>query len=196
MKYISNKNILIAMLSFIYLPVLRAQSSQLYSLKDECTKNLLILADDLIKLQNLNPSDRYFGALYCDACQSYHTRASESVLPFAAAYKESGKEKYLKSAIITGNWLIKQQQKNGSWFETPDTWTGTTADQLLSVSSAYPILSKKLSKQENESWITAIKAAADWLVNNMNQEFASINYCATTTASFNACLSNNSGFSL
>ena len=183
MKYILNKNILIAIISFIYLPAFRAQSGRLYSLKYECTKNLLILGDDLIKLQNLNPSDPYFGALYCDACQSYHTRASESVLPFAAAYKESGKEKYLNSAIITGNWLTKQQQKDGSWFETPDTWTGTTADQLLSISSAYPILSKHLSKKGSESWITAIKAAADWLVKNMNQKFASINYCATTTAS-------------
>jgi hypothetical protein len=159
------------------------QSKKLISLKKECTRNLLILADDLIRIQNLNTNDSNFGALYCKACSSYHTRASESVLPFAVAYKQSREEKYLTSALAAGNWLEKQQQKNGSWLETPDTWTGTTTDQLLSMSAAYPILKEKLSKDENDSWKNSIKAAADWLVQNMDQEFASINYCATTTAS-------------
>lgn len=158
------------------------QNQKLFSLKEECSKNLLILADDLIKLQELDSKSSNYGALYCKACSCYHTRASESVLPFAVAYKESGNEKYLHSAIATGNWIIKQQKNDGTWFETPDTWTGTTTDQLLAMSTSYPILKKKLTNQENQNWYNSIKAATDWLVKNMNQKFASINYCATTTA--------------
>lgn len=159
------------------------KEQKLFSLKKECAENLFILCEDLINLQNSNQEETSFGALYCEACSNYHTRASESILPFAAAYSESNNDKYLKSAILTGNWLIKQQQQDGSWFETPDKWTGTTTDQLLSLSAAYPIIKRKIHKDENEKWILSIKKGADWLVKKMNPDFASINYCATTTAS-------------
>ncbi len=153
------------------------------SLKKECKKSLIILADDLINIQNQNTSDQNYGALYCKACADYHTRASESVLPFAVAYKESGNEKYLKAALSTADWLIKKQNEDGSWFETPSEWTGTTTDQLLSLSAAYPVLKNELSKKENVKWIHSIKKAADWITKNINPVFASINYCATSTAS-------------
>jgi hypothetical protein len=183
MKYFFSKKILLLYI-ILSCAILQsfAQNKDLFSLKDECTKNLYTLADDLINLQNHDETSSDYGALYCQACSCYHTRASESVLPFAVAYKESGNGKYLHSAIATGKWLIKQQQQNGSWYETPDTWTGTTADQLLSISAAYPILKNKLSDKEKNKWLHSIKIAAGWLVENMNQKFASINYCATTTA--------------
>ena len=117
------------------------QIDQSISLKKECTKSLIILADDLINIQNQNLNDKNYGALYCKACADYHTRASESVLPFAVAYKESGNEKYLKAALSTADWLIKKQNEDGSWFETPSEWTGTTTDQLLSLSADVKTLS-------------------------------------------------------
>lgn len=163
--------------------LLHAQPERMYSVKDECTKNLLILVNDLSQLQNSETVNPNYGALYCAACSDYHTRAAESVLPFAAAYKITGNEKYLKNAVSAAEWLISQQQENGSWFETPDTWTGTTTDQLLCMSAAYPLLQQKFSDQQKDKWINSMKGAADWLVTNMNTEFASINYCATTTAS-------------
>ena len=184
MKNILNKRFLKLLTIFIcVLTNFAFQNAKLVSLKEECTKNLLILADDLIKIQNHDSTDSNFGALYCKACSDYHTRASESVLSFAVAYKVTGKIKYLNSAISTARWLIKQQNADGSWYETPSTWTGTTTDQLLSLSAAYPILIENLPKNEKEVWIQSIKGAANWLVKKMNPAFASINYCATTTAS-------------
>lgn len=161
-------------------------NGELISLKEECKINLFTLTDLLITIQDTNEKSIKYGALYCSACQDYHTRASEAVLPFAVAYKESGKKRYLKASISTGDWLIEQQQKDGSWFETPSTWTGTTTDQLLMMASAYPILKTELSQVQKQNWKKSIKNASDWLVKNMNHEFASINYCATTTASLMA----------
>jgi len=152
------------------------------SLKVEFSKYLLTLADDLIEIQDLDENDLNYGALYCEACKDYHTRASEAVLPFSVAYKETGDKKYLKSAIATGEWLINQQKENGSWFETPSEWTGTTTDQLLMMASAYPILKSEFNQKQINTWRESIRKAADWLVENMNHKFASINYCATTTA--------------
>lgn len=152
------------------------------SLKTEFTKNLVVLCNDLLKLQNMDKADPNYGALYCASCGDYHTRASESVLPFAIAYAQTGDEKFLTAAVSTGDWLIAQQKEDGSWFETPSEWTGTTTDQLLMLSSAYPVLQDKLSDTQKIKWKNSIGAAATWLVKNMNHVFASINYCATTTA--------------
>jgi hypothetical protein len=153
------------------------------SLRQACVESLCALADQLIRLQDSNPESSTYGALHCEACDDHHTRSSEAVLPLAVAYRETGAEKYLVSAIATGEWLINQQRADGSWFETPGEWTGTTTDQLLSMAVAYPLLKEKLSESQREKWLSSIRPAADWLVANMNQEFASINYCATTSAS-------------
>ncbi len=158
------------------------EKSQNVDLSKAFQKSMLILVNDLLKLQDLDSTSEKYGALYCKSCSDYHTRASEAVLPFATAFKLTGNRKYLNSAVSTGNWLIKQQQDNGSWFETPSTWTGTTADQLLMMAAAYPILEQHISRDEREQWKQSMKAASDWMVENMNHEFASINYCATSTA--------------
>ena len=163
------------------------KKAETISLKDESLKNLLILCDDLIAVQDFEEGSEDYGALFCQECQDYHTRAAEAVLPFAVAYKETGDEKYLKSAVSIGDWLVDQQNEDGSWVETPSTWTGTTADQALMMAVAYPILKDKLSPEQREQWYNSIKGCADWLVKNMNHEFASINYCATSTATLMAC---------
>jgi hypothetical protein len=157
-------------------------SPQQVSLREKFTDSLLELAADLRDTQDLKSTSATYGALYCEACDAYHTRASEAVLPFAVAYRETGDEKFLASAIATGDWLIDQQQSNGSWLETPSDWTGTTTDQLLMMAAAFPLLRDKMSEPQREKWLASIKLAADWLVENMDAEFASINYCATTTA--------------
>jgi len=123
-----------------------------------------------------------YGAIDCPHCKLYHTRAAEAVYPFAFEYQKTGNKAYLKPAINLGNWLIKQQEENGSWKETPEEWTGTTTDQALMMSIAYPILEPHLTKQEKQNWLHAIEKAGDYLEKVMSPQFASINYCATTTA--------------
>ncbi|MEJ2614058.1 MAG: hypothetical protein P8Z35_03800, partial [Ignavibacteriaceae bacterium] len=84
MKNILTKRFLKLLILFLCILFLSAfRSGKIVSLKKECTKNLLILADDLIKIQNHDTTDINYGALYCTACSDYHSRASESVLPFA-----------------------------------------------------------------------------------------------------------------
>ena len=88
--------------------------------------------------------------------------------------------------IRMGNWLIRQQEKDGSWKETPEEWTGTTTDQLLMMALAYEHLSGALSAGERREWLTAMEKAADYLTAVMSPEFASINYVTTTTATLAA----------
>jgi len=155
------------------------------SIKQESLDFLFTLTDKLLTFQINDKSNVDYGALYCKECHDekvIHTRAAEAVFPFAIAYKHSNNDKYLQASINVGNWLIKQQEPDGSWKETPEEWTGTTADQLLMMAAAYPIIEASLSGKEKINWKNSIKKAADYLTKVMSPEFASINYCATTTS--------------
>lgn len=188
LKLFEKKTVIFSLLLFLsFILFSCAHKEETYSIKDEALKNLQILCDDLIKVQDLDTDSEDFGGLYCSECKDYHTRAGEAVLPFAVAYKETGDKKYLTSAIAVGDWLVAQQKEDGPWFETPSQWTGTTTDQVLMMAYAYQILEPELSKAQQEKWKASIKGAADWLVRTMNHEFASINYCATSTATLMAC---------
>ena len=158
------------------------RETQFFSLKQECLETLYILSNTLVDLQIKEKEDPNFGAIRCPCCDVLHTRASEAVYPFIIAYENSGDEKYLKAAINTGNWLIEQQQPGGEWLETPEDWTGTTADQLLMMALAFPIIDEHLSGTERDAWKVTILKAADYLVRVMSPDFASINYCPTTAA--------------
>jgi len=167
----------------IALPILLGcQPAEKVSLKDECLKTLSTLAAALRNLQITDPRNPDFGALQCPTCNVLHTRAAEAVYPFAVMYKQTNQRDYAESAIRLGNWLIRQQLADGSWQETPEQWTGTTTDQLLMMVLAYEILKHDLSPSEQQSWQTAMTKAADYLLAVMSPQFASINYCATTTA--------------
>jgi hypothetical protein len=170
-------------LLFIILITMVAQLSsrgQTVNLKNEYSKTLLQLTTALLNHQVQDKANKDFGAIKCDYDGILHTRASEAVYPFALAYQISRNPKYLAAAISTGNWLIKQQQQNGSWKETPEEWTGTTTDQVLMMMLAYDHLENKLSTKEKTSWRLSIAKAVDYLAAVMTPEFASINYVATT----------------
>lgn len=170
-------------LLFIILIMMVGQLSsrgQTVNLRKEYSETLLKLTDVLLAHQVRDKQHKDFGAIKCDYDGVLHTRASEAVYPFAQAYQISRDPKYLTAAISTGNWLIKQQEQNGSWKETPEEWTGTTTDQVLMMMLAYSHLENKLSTKEKSSWRSSITKAVDYLTSVMTPEFASINYVATT----------------
>lgn len=175
-------NKILVLIVFISLFACKREDRKIINLKFELSKTLLTLDNALIDRQIKNKTDENFGAIKCAHCNVLHTRAAEAVYPFSIAYKITNDEKYLNSAIRVGNWLIAQQEKDGSWKETPEEWTGTTTDQLLMMVLSYPILKSKLSIEDQDRWLRSITAAADYLYKVMSPKFASINYVATTSA--------------
>lgn len=150
--------------------------------KKAYASTLLELTDKLLTLQIGREAGTTCGALTCAHCNVLHTRAAEAVYPFAVAYRITGRPQYLTGARHVAEWLIRQQEKDGSWKETPEEWTGTTTDQLLMLLLAYEALGQDLTKAEQSKWMGSMHAAADYLDRVMSPEFASINYVATTTA--------------
>jgi hypothetical protein len=172
--------------TLIVLIITNSFSKPSVNLKKEYAKTLLILSDELRSRQIINKSDVNFGAISCAQCNVLHTRAGEAMFPLIVTYKITGDDSYLTSALNLADWLINQQQDDGSWKETPEEWTGTTTDQLLMMVLSYDIISERLHENQHKRWKRSIEKAADYLASVMNNEFASINYCATTAASLSA----------
>jgi len=174
-------------ISLILLAILQSVvvNAQTFNLKKEYSTTLIQLCNALLERQIIS-SDKDNGAIKCEHCNILHTRAAESVFPFAKAYQITGDKKYLKAAISTAFWLIQFQETDGSWKETPEEWTGTTTDQLLMFVLAYPIVENHLTSEQKALWKNSMEKAGDYLTKSMSPEFASINYVATTTATLAA----------
>lgn len=156
--------------------------AQKVNLKDEYASTLKVLSDALIKRQLTQKKAANYGAIECRHCNVLHTRAAESVYPFAVMYSITNNERYLNAAISTAKWLISQQETDGSWKETPEEWKGTSTDQLLMLFLAYDKIVHKLDDNERITWKASMRNAAQFLLSAMTPEFASINYVATTSA--------------
>ncbi len=132
--------------------------------------------------QNDDREDSGYGGIICPGENIYHTRAAEAMFPFAFEYSVTGEERRAVQAMALAEWLMRCQQEDGSWKETPEEWTGTTADQLLMMLLTYPVLRERLDGHSDRRWRDSMTRAADYLTRVMDNRFASINYCATTAA--------------
>jgi len=172
----------------VFVQLLSAQNANQFSiptkinLKFEYSKTVIELSDRIIANQIIDTKYKNYGAIECPSCNVLHTRAAESVYPLIISYQITGDKKYLNASMILADWLFDQQEDNGSWKETPEEWTGTTTDQILMLAFTYPLIEKYISSAKKEIWKNSLQKGADYLYRIMSPEFASINYCATTTA--------------
>lgn len=183
------------MIRKIGLSLLLLLSSILLPAQDNSYKTtMLSLCDALLPTQLNEPASPNYGALVCPSVNPenhpLHSRAAEAVYPFAVAWKVTGNPKYRDAAIKLGNWLISIQEttgkKAGGWSEVwPDPqqkgWFGTTTDQLISMTGAYPILKPFLSPAEIEKWNSSMLKAADFVMQNFPVK-SNINYNPTAAA--------------
>jgi len=157
--------------------------AQQLQVKQAYANTLLKLTKPLLLLQVTDNASADCGALQCAHCHVLHTRAAEAMYPFIISWTITHNDSFLVAAKKAAAWLIKQQQPNGSWKETPEEWTGTTTDQLLMMLLSFERIRPQLTSEEQQQWTHAMQKAADYLYSVMSPEFASINYVATTTAS-------------
>ena len=171
----------IGLLSFLWVVVALPLWGQ-QALKEHAKPLMMRLNEQVVRQQNNDRQSADYGGVWCPGCGLYHTRAAEALFPLAYEYEITGNKERLRQSVRLGNWLVAQQQPNGAWLETPETWTGTSTDQLLMMLLAWPIVSPHLTPTERGQWSAAMERAGDYLAEVMDNKFASINYCATTTA--------------
>lgn len=140
------------------------------------------LCTALVQRQVVDPNSPSYGAVYCAACRCYHTRAAEAVFPLAFCYRHLGDETWLHAALSLGTWLVKQQEPDGCWLETPSTMPATTVFQLMALAGATALLEHELDQPLAASWRHAVHAAAHWVSQAIQERFNYINYCAASAA--------------
>ncbi len=110
-----------------------------------------------------------------------HTRAAEAVFPFALRYQRTGR--FLNETLQLGDWLVGRQLPEGSWLETPHSWWGTTAHELLALAAAMKILAPVLGSDEHkarrERWLNACRRASDFLVLKIRPDDVPLSYLPT-----------------
>ena len=156
------------------------------SFRQECLSVMLRLCEALAGLQVHGPA--HAGAIRDPACGVLHSRGAEAVLPFAVAFKATGEQRWLSCALAAGDWLVGQQEADGSWRETPGIWQGTTTDQLLALCCALQAIEQAGSpvRDRRKRWGEAITRAADFIAGWVSEGTAHINYCATASAALAA----------
>lgn len=172
----------------------RGEGSQVRAFSEEAGALLCRLNSALALCQNTDQEDENYGGLLCPRCGEYHTRSAEAVLPLAYEGLHHDTLR-VRQALMLGGWLLDRQNPDGSWSESPRTgWTGTTADQLLSLAKAYDMLHDWMTDLQADAWRNGIKRAADYLAGFMGIDVAYVNYCATTAYAL-ACADNVTGSS-
>ncbi len=145
---------------------------------------LITLCDSLLATQITDPASADCGALVCPSTNPQihplHSRAAEAVYPFAVAWRRTHDTRYRSAAVMLARWLIGKQQPRGAWGEAwpnYDGWTGTTADQLISLAGAYPILRDELTPADRTAWEGSMRRAAAFIVQTF--PVGNINYHPT-----------------
>lgn len=152
--------------------------------QSEYLTTLYSLCDTLVATQITQSGAANYGGLVSQSTNPLvnpvHSRGGEAVYPLAVAYKHSGKAQYAQAAVILGNWLVSIQNPAGYWVEEwPVTsgWTGTSADQTISLAGAYLILKPMLTAAEAAQWEGAITLCANWMLQSFPA--GNINYTPT-----------------
>lgn len=153
------------------------------SFRDEAWPLLQQLNASLVRFQDANPESPDCGGLWCPACGCYHSRAAEALWPLAYEAARTGSFERRSQALALARWLLDRQEADGAWTESEAGWKGTTTDQLYALTLSYPLLRSSLSRRERRAWRRSIRRAADFLCGVMDNDYAYINYCATSAAS-------------
>jgi hypothetical protein len=145
---------------------------------------LRALCDALLSTQITNPADPNRGALVCPSINPekhpLHSRAAEAVYPLAVLFQRTGAARYRDASLLLGRWLFGRQRDDGGWVEETNGttgWTGTTADQLISLAGAYSILKSHMPAADRPRWERSIRAAADFVARTFPR--GNVNYQPT-----------------
>ena len=131
--------------------------------------------------------DATSGGLLCPSQNpvphGYHTRAAEAVFPLVlCSLRETNakrRDALRETALRLGDWLVAQEQPEGFWLETPHSWWGTTAHQLLSLAAARLLLPDNLGEERETRWRTAFRRAGDFLVLRIRADKVPTSYLPT-----------------
>lgn len=147
------------------------------------------LLKGLLPLIETNPLSPEKGGLLCRCCEDYHTRGGEAAFPFVVLGKRIADDDMVDTGLRLADWLVRRQNHDGSWTESPGMWTGTTVFQLMALAGVMEAWGSNLSVERRERFGQAVHRAAGWVLENIRFRRATTNYVASGAAAL-ALVSN------
>ena len=94
----------------------------------------------------------------------------QAIFGLIETYRETGDEKFIQAAINAGNWLLKVQDKNGSWinnaaFQIPHTYYSRVAWSLAELAEACANKNFREAAVKNIQWCLNQQTANGWFNN-------------------------------
>ncbi|MBN1349398.1 hypothetical protein JXJ21_08310 [candidate division KSB1 bacterium] len=144
------------------------------------------LCDAITERQIKDEADQNFGAIMDSMSNEVHLRTGEAIFPLAAALKYIKRKEFGSAAIQLSNWVLSHQEDEGSWHEISETDQDITANLLLALACAYPIVEPQLSKTTMMNWQIAMRKAANFLARKNSNTPQHTMQCATIAAALAA----------
>jgi hypothetical protein len=122
------------------------------------------------------------GALHCPFHRCFHTRCGEAAFPMVFAGISNNDALLVQKGLLLCDWLVRQQNADGSWHETPDTWKGTTVFQLLALAAVVQQAPACLTPGRAYAYRQALVRACGWVCRNVSLRSMTTNYVAGAAA--------------
>lgn len=119
------------------------------------------------------------GGLVCPACRRMHGRSADAILPMMYMAKQTGEEKYLRSARALFRWSESMYRGEGAYVNDIDNgWTGITVFFSSQLGENLLWFSDLLTEQERQQWRERFFQTAQYVYKNIDKIGGTINYPA------------------
>lgn len=145
------------------------------------------LTEALRKKVILPPSLDSGGILYDSWTNGFPSRGGEASFPMVYQGIINQDKELQETGLLLADWLVDQQNEDGSWDETPGNWKGTSVFQTMALAALTDIGHKKLSEQRSNNYRQSLTKSADFIIKNITFRRVVTNYMASGAAALALC---------
>ena len=132
-------------------------------------------------------SPAFKGGLLCPACALIHGRCGDAVYPLLRVAHSTGKEKYLRTALLLDEWSQAQvSRSDGSWVNDVSlgTWQGITVFHAIALAESLEHHGAILDRETRSRWTDRLGRAMNFLDRFISLQTGNVNYPVTATLAF------------
>jgi hypothetical protein len=122
------------------------------------------------------------GSLFCQYHGDHHTRGGEAAFPFVYLGNLTNDNLMIQKGISLADWLLKRQNEDGSWDESPGSWKGTTVFQLMAIAALVDTCRPVIPETRIIFYENAVRNASEWVCKNIKFRRVTTNYIASAAA--------------
>ncbi len=162
---------------------------QLYpkmDMKKESLELLIRFCDTILWEQITTENDSNYGAIREPLSINLCPVGGEAIYPLTVAYQSTRMKKYGLAALRLMNWVIRNQNHDGTWSPQAELSVNPTSQQILMLALSYPILKEILPNKSRQVFLQALLKGGQVLSKTTQKTFSELptSWLAETVAAF------------